>query len=337
MTLNSKDRLDRYLAGQPVDRRPNLTIIGSVVTRYTGIDIETYCKDPRAMAQSAIDCARDCRLDFVQIASDLVRAAEAFGSRIHYFPDKLPTVASPALEDITDVGTLKPLKVKDVRRLYDLVEGTAYAMERCKDIHTMTLITGPATVAGNTRGVQDFLVDAFEEEDAVAQLLDLATEAALDLIRELKAVGASYLYVADPVASLFSPDVYRDLVLPRHKKIYAAMAEAGICGRLHMCGDTRRILPYSSTCGAKILDIDHAVPFSEALRVVEGRVLLNGNIDPVADVFSCDAAHVKAALIARADEIGRARALFMPGCELPTKTPLENVKAISEALDEIGG
>ena len=337
MTLNSKTRLDRYLAGETVDRRPNLTIIGSVVTRYTGIDIETYCKDPHRMAQSAIECARDCRLDFVQIASDLVRAAEAFGSKIHYFPDKLPSVAAPALDDITEVGKLHPVKVRDVRRLYDLVDGTAYAMEHCDDIHTMTLITGPATVAGNTRGIQDFLVDAFEEEDAVAELLDLATEAALDLIRELKAVGASYLYVADPVASLFSPDAYRDLVLPRHKKIYNEMEKAGICGRLHMCGDTRKILPYSSTCGAKILDIDHAVPFAEALRSVEGRVLLNGNIDPVADVFSCDPAHTKAAMLARADEIGRARALFMPGCELPTLTPLENVKAIADALDEIGG
>ena len=42
MTLNSKTRLDRYLAGETVDRRPNLTIIGSVVTRYTGIDPEIF-------------------------------------------------------------------------------------------------------------------------------------------------------------------------------------------------------------------------------------------------------------------------------------------------------
>lgn len=28
--------------------------------------------------------------------------------------------------------------------------------------------------------------------------------------------------------------------------------------------------------------------------------------------------------------------MFMPGCELPTATPLENVKAIHEALYEIG-
>ena len=66
-------------------------------------------------------------------------------------------------------------------------------------------------------------------------------------------------------------------------------------------------------------------------------IVLNGNIDPVDDVYSASPEHTKAAIIKAADSIGRARAMFMPGCELPTLTNLENVKAISDALVEIGG
>ena len=43
--MNSKQRLAAYLAGEPVDRRPNLTIVGSAVARYAndgagmGVDV----------------------------------------------------------------------------------------------------------------------------------------------------------------------------------------------------------------------------------------------------------------------------------------------------------
>lgn len=336
-TMNGKERLDAYLAGKKADRRPNLTIVGSVVTQYTGIDIERYSKDYKAMTESAVQAAIDLKLDFIQIASDLVREAEGLGSEIAYFPDKLPTVRKYALDDITEVSRLRPLKTSEVRRMYDLVEATAYARTLNSDIHPMTLAVGPATIAGNTRGVEGLLVDMLDEEEAGEDLLNIATETILDYIRTLASAGATYIYVADPVASLFSPSMYERFVLPCHRKIFGLMKELGIGSRLHMCGDTTKILPFSSTCGADIVDIDHAVNFAKALEIADGRCLINGNIDPVADVFSCDAAHTKQAILNAADSIGRARAMFMPGCELPTRTPLANARAISEALEEIGG
>lgn len=38
--MNSKERLDRFVRGETVDRRPNLTIVGSVVTQYNQITVE---------------------------------------------------------------------------------------------------------------------------------------------------------------------------------------------------------------------------------------------------------------------------------------------------------
>ncbi len=335
--MTSKERLSRYLAGESVDRRPNLTIVGSVVTQYTGISVEEYCKNGKKMAESAALAADDLRLDYIQVASDLAREAEGFGSELSFFPDKLPNVHKPAIDDIADVAGLRPLNVADVRRLSDLVEATAYAKTLRTDVEPMTLVVGPATVAGNIRGMQDLLVDLYDDEEACRELFTITTETALNLIRALADVGATALYVADPVASLLSPAQYREMILPCHKRIFAEMAKFGMHSRLHMCGNTEAILPDSAGCGAQILDIDHAVDFGKALDAAAGRCILNGNIDPVADVFSCDAAHTKAKMLATAASVGNARAMFMPGCELPTKTPLKNVRAIADALDEIGG
>ena len=114
------------------------------------------------------------------------------------------------------------------------------------------------------------------------------------------------------------------------------MKKLGIGGRLHMCGNTGALLADSSTCGAFIIDVDNATDFQKALGAAGGRCWLNGNIDPVADVFSCDAAHTKEAILHCAELTRGRKAIYMPGCELPTATPLENVKVITEALREIG-
>lgn len=333
--MNSKERLSAYLRGEPTDRRPNLTIVGSVVARYVDMGIDTYCKDWKKMAQAARLAAHDLDLDFIQIASDLVREAEGYGTQVRFPEDKLPSPSKYALADICDVEALHPLKTADIPRLQDLVRATEWALEDA-EIDPMTLAVGPMTVAGNMRGVEDLLVDLFDEPELVEKLLDLVTETTIDLIDCIAQVGGKYMYVADPVASLVSPNMYRDFVLPRHQRIFAHMAQRGIVGRLHMCGNTTAILPHSRHCGAKIVDIDHAVDFERALEIAGDACLLNGNIDPVSEVYSCDAASVKTAMLNAAQKAKGHRALFMPGCELPTATPTENVKAIAEALREIG-
>lgn len=334
--MNSKQRLDAYTSGKPVDRRPNLTIVGSVVTQYGGMGVDTYCQNYRKMTESARMAAHDLELDYIQIASDLAREAEGYGSELEFYPDKLPTVRRYALSDIAQARGIKPLRTRDIPRLLDMVKATRAALED-EDIYPMTLAVGPMTVAGNMRGVEDLLVDAYDDPESVEALLNTVTSTTLDYIDELARVGARYMYVADPVASLVAPAMYEEMVLPLHKRIFAHMELMGIRGRLHMCGNTLRILPYSRDCGARIVDIDHAVDMDAALNAADGHCIINGNIDPVADVYSCDAIHTYEAILNCARQADGRRAMFMPGCELPTGTALDNVRAIARALREIGG
>ena len=122
--MNSKERLDAYTSGKTVDRRPNLTIVGSVVTQYGGMGVDTYCQNYRKMTESARMAAHDLDLDYIQIASDLAREAEGYGSELEFYPDKLPTVKRYALSDIAQARDIKPLKTRDIPRLLDMVKAT---------------------------------------------------------------------------------------------------------------------------------------------------------------------------------------------------------------------
>ena len=335
--MNAKERLDTFYSGGKTDILPNLTIVGSVVTQYTGINLEVYSKDARKMADSAIEAAHDLSLDFVQIASDLCREAEGYGSEILFPEHQLPTVKKPAIDDIHKVSDLNVRKVSDIPRLGELVDATEYVLKKEPEIYPMTLAVGPMSVAGNVRGVSEIMIDSVKEPEAVDELLEKITETTLDYIHELAAVGAKYMYVADPTASLMGPAYYRKHILPLHKKIFQAMKDNGIGASLHMCGNTQKILPISCECGAAVIDVDCQTDFVQALKDVDGRAVLNGNINPVADVYECDAQHTKQAILDVAEKSKGYRAMFMPGCELPTDTKLENVKAIHEALAEISG
>lgn len=330
--MNSKERLDRFVSGMAVDRRPNLTIVGSMVTQYTGITVEEYCKNCKAMADAAVRCARSAKLDFVQIASDLQREAEGYGTRLTFYPDRLPTVAAYALDDILDVENLVPKRARQIPRLYDLVEATRYVLDTVPDIYPMTIVVGPATIAGNIRGVQDLLMDLIDEPEACEKLLDIAMETTLDFLEELAAVGAKYAYVPDPIASLLSPNMYRKFILPRHQRIFTKMRELNITSRLHMCGDTTALLPDTCKCGAVIVDIDHSVDYTAALAIVGDNCILNGNIDPVEDVFRATPEQVFQRIYDLGKALGRGDCLLMPGCELPTVTSMENLNAIARAL-----
>lgn len=334
--MNGKERLERFLRGESVDRKPNLTIVGSVITQYNGMDMETYCKDYKKMTEAAVMCARDVKLDYVQIASDLLREAEGFGSRLNFYPDRLPDVAEYALDDITEVERLKPLKAREVPRMWDIVQATKLALEMETEIYPMTAVVGPVTIGANVRGVENFMVDMYDEPEACEALLEIAAETVCDFVDELACVGAKYVYMPDPVASLLSPTAYQEFVLKYHKLIFSRMQEHGITGRLHMCGNTSAVLPYSSLSGAQIIDIDHAVDYQNAVELVQGRCILNGNIDPVADVFSCSAEHTYESIMSLGRKLNRPDCMFMPGCELPTATDIRNIQAIGAALEALG-
>lgn len=56
--------------------------------------------------------------------------------------------------------------------------------------------------------------------------------------------------------------------------------------RLHICGRTEHLIPYTSLCGAEILDVDHVTDLAGILPIAGNRCILNGNIDPVKDVYA---------------------------------------------------
>jgi uroporphyrinogen-III decarboxylase len=102
----------------------------------------------------------------------------------------------------------------------------------------------------------------------------------------------------------------------------------GCLVRLHICGNTRRIVRGMGQTGADIVDLDFLTPLDEARAAMGPEQMLLGNIDPVRVLRDGSPDSIEAALAECHRQAG-ARYIVGAGCEIPRGTPRENVLAMT--------
>jgi len=148
--------------------------------------------------------------------------------------------------------------------------------------------------------------------------------------------GADIIGLGDAVASLISVDMYREFALPYEQRIFEAVHRKGGLARLHICGNTNRIIPDMLASGADIIDLDYMVDLGKAAALYEGRAALCGNFNPVTVMLQGTPAEVEQAVLTCAG-LGGSRWFCGAGCEIPDETPVENLQMQARTLQAIGG
>ena len=108
--------------------------------------------------------------------------------------------------------------------------------------------------------------------------------------------GADLIGVGDAAASLVGPQIYDEFVWPYEKKLVDGIHALGGKVRLHICGNTRRILEGMGKLGCDIVDLDSMAPISEARQKMGPNTVLLGNLNPVTVLRNGDPAGVTAAI-----------------------------------------
>ncbi|MCJ7549820.1 MAG: uroporphyrinogen decarboxylase family protein, partial [Anaerolineae bacterium] len=139
----------------------------------------------------------------------------------------------------------------------------------------------------------------------------------------------------------------RKWALPYEQRIFAAVHDMGALARLHICGDTSRILTDMAKSGADIIDVDWMVPMDRAAESFSAAESSSddgaphpgaaptvcGNIDPVGILLRGTPEKVYTAT-QRCLALGGPRCFSAAGCEIPQKTPRANLEAQIRALRE---
>ena len=335
--MNSSERVQARLNGLPVDRAPNFDILMTRAAHHIGQPLSRYYLEGRVLAEANLAALEDFQLDLVQTLSDPYREAADFGLEVEFPHDSLPLSTNPLLADPARLAGLRPIAPENGRRMSDRIEAVRILHERCAgQAPVMGWVEGALAEAADLRGVGQIYTDLYERPEWVLELLEICTQQAIVFAQAQVRAGADMIGLGDAVCSQVSPKMYRQFALPYEQRIFAAVREMGVVPRLHICGNTSRILTDMVTSGAAIVDLDWMVDFGAAARQHGDKVALCGNFDPVAVMLQGSPAQVKEA--ARAClTAGGSRCFSMAGCEIPDATPDANLLAHHQALVEAGG
>jgi MtaA/CmuA family methyltransferase len=295
-----------------------------------GARYRDYCTDYRVMVEGQIRTAEAFGFDYVNSMSDPAREAADCGAVVEYF-DQQPVALVEDQALLADKTRLASLKIPDPLgggRMHNSLKGLALYKERVgKEMIVEGWVEGPVAEGADLRGINTLMLDFFDDPVFVRDLFAFVIEMELRFAREQLKVGADLIGVGDAAASLVGPDIYDEFVWPYEKKLVDGIHALGGKVRLHICGNTRRILEGMGKLGCEIVDLDSMAPISEARQQMGPKTILLGNLNPVAVLRNGDAAGVTAA-IAECHRQAGAPFIVGAGCEVPRDTPAENLRAL---------
>jgi MtaA/CmuA family methyltransferase len=298
-----------------------------------GVPYGRYALDHRVLVEAQLRVAEEFGFDHVSAISE-TREAPDCGAAIRLFEDQPYAIDEQRalLADKSVLARLDPPAPRDGRYMSDRLQALE-ALRRAVGTGKIVegWIEGPCQAAADLRGINTLMLDFQDDAAFVRDLFEFVIGLGLRFAEAQIASGAEIIGMGDPASSLIGPRLYQEFVWPYQKRLVDAVHAAGGRVRLHICGNTRRVLAAIGQLGCDMVDIDSMVPLAEARAAMGPDQTLAGGIDPVRVLQNGTPDEVRAA-VARCFAEAGPRYIIAGGCEIPPATPVENVLALAAAL-----
>jgi MtaA/CmuA family methyltransferase len=328
--MNGRERVLAHLAGEPVDSLPFMPVTMMFACDRIGAKYGEYATNYRVMVEAQMRTAEEFDIDHVSAISDPAREAADCGATIRYYPDQPPAVDEENAV-LAKKGNLRTLRVADpssAPRMGDRVRALELFKQQIGgDKFIEGWVEGPCAEASDLRGINRLMVDFIDDPEFVVDLFEFTVEMGLRFARAQIEAGADVIGVGDAAASLVGPRIYEKIVWPYEKRLTDGIHAMGGRVRLHICGNTSKILGGMGRLGVAIVDLDSLARVDAGRAAMGPEQVLLGNIDPVRVLRDGTPEKVYAAMAECHRQAGP-RYIAGAGCEVPRDTALENMDAM---------
>ena len=337
MTYSEMERLRDAIRGKPRDRIPILPINALwVATNFPGHSFSEVASDAALLSEAQVWAKETIGYDWLDPHADPLYIPEAFGCKVRFL--KTGPLIEPLPISVTCLDELDQIPVPDVHKtgrlpviLETAVRLAAYGGGR---IPVVAPFEGPFTTTCRILDAETIMRMTYRNPRVLEVLLDRVTGFLVDFGRALIERGANMALIPEPTASssMISPSMFDRFVVPRLRTLTSELEVPCI---LHICGDTSSILGPMWRTGARVLSLDQCMNLS-ASRDKVPEAVLGGNVDPVGALFLGNRERVVKGTLHCIASGGTGRFVLMSGCAVPPDTPLENLKAMTEAAKGYG-
>ena len=265
---------------------------------------------------------------------DLSVEAEAFGADVIFSEDDVPTMHGAL---ITDEDAANALVVPEVgaKRTGECIKGIKEAKSLITDRPVMAGIIGPYTLAGRLLDMTEIMVLCYEEPEMVETVLKKATAFLVEYAKAFKEAGADGIIMAEPAAGLLSPNLLEEFSNPYVQQVRKAVEDDNFLFVYHNCGNITPLMSNVKALDAQVYSVGNAIDMEEAMKGLQEDTIILGNIDPAGILRNSTPDVVKAETKALMERCCKyTNFVIASGCDIPPQTPLENMDAFFEAVDE---
>ena len=294
MTLKNDPALDsrflRALRREPVDctpvwlmRQAGRYLPEYRATRKAAGSFLAMAKNPELACEVTLQPLRRFPLDAAILFSDILTVPDAMGLGLYFVEGEGPKFERP----VRTPADIARLAVPDMETELGYVMDAVRIIRRELDgsVPLIGFSGSPWTLAcymvegGGSKDWGKVKALALNEPAAMHQLLSVVTDAVIAYLSAQHAAGAQALQVFDTWGGTLAPAMYREFSLPYLARIARELKTADVPVILFGKGNAPHLDDLFAS-GADAIGVDWTVTLEDAARRNQGRVALQGNLDP---------------------------------------------------------
>jgi uroporphyrinogen decarboxylase len=288
------DRLLRVLRREPVDRTPVWLMrqAGRYLPEYRATrqragSFLAMAKNPQIACEVTLQPLARFDLDAAILFSDILTIPDAMGLGLYFVDGEGPKFERP----VRDAAAIARLGVPDMEtELRYVMDAVRLIRSELQGRVPLIGFSGsPWTLAcymvegGGGHDFARIKAMALDDPAALHALLAVNTDAVIAYLAAQRAAGAQALQVFDTWGGVLSPAMYREFSLPYLKRIARGLERGDGATRTPLILFGKGNAPHLeelAASGAEGIGVDWLVELSDAARRVQGKVALQGNLDP---------------------------------------------------------
>jgi uroporphyrinogen decarboxylase len=263
---------------------------------------------------------------------DLSVEAEAFGSKINYHQNDIPTVSGRLINNFDELNKLRIPEI-GTGRTEEYLKASRLCAENITDRPVFGGIIGPFSLAGRLYGITEMMTAILMEPDGAHELLSKCVTFLKQYIDGFKEAGTHGIVIAEPAAGLLSADQCHEFSSEYVKMLVGSFQNEHFIFILHNCGNTTNLVNSMVSTGCIGFHFGNAVDMLDILPKAPDDRLVFGNIDPAGILKNGSKEIIISTTIDLLERTSSYKNFILSsGCDIPPGTPLSNIDAYFEAL-----